>query len=430
MVIPKRTGLLASLMFALAYASPAAETLQDRINAAAPGSSIVVPSGTYEGPLVIDKALSLIGEGFPVIQGRGKGKTVQIIGDHVVLQGFVIRSSGVNLFEDDAGVHITGNEVSIIDNRIEDCLHGIYLKKVSRCVVSGNTIRGKSTISASKTPVSETIITTDPELCDVGLNINERGNGIHLWNSEEDVVEGNSVTDTRDGIYFSFTNHTQVRNNVIRGVRYGLHYMYSDNNTFENNRFSNNAAGAAIMFSKGLVIRDNEFSANEGFRAYGMLLNSVDSTRFENNRMIGNTVGIYLENSNINLFSGNQLRRNYVGLRLTSSSDLNRFTRNSFDGNMHPAELAGQSASNRWSTARTGNYWDVTPVLDLDRDGVGDLPHREPDLLGNLRRPFPVIGLLSGSPALGLLRFAHGRAKLPQVQAIEDPAPLTSRYKP
>jgi nitrous oxidase accessory protein len=204
--------------------------------------------------------------------------------------------------------------------------------------------------------------------------------------------------------------------------------MYSDNNTFEGNVFADNAAGAAIMHSKGLLVRDNEFTANRGFRAYGMLLNAVDATRIEENRILGNTVGIYMENSNANTLLGNEIANNYIGLRLTASSDANRFSRNQFAGNMHPAELAGQSNSNRWAVAGVGNHWGGTDPVDLDRDGIGDLPHREPDLLGNLRRPFPLAGLLSGSPALGLLRFAHERVALPGIQAIEDASPLTSAY--
>jgi hypothetical protein len=45
-----------------------------------------------------------------------------------------------------------------------------------------------------------------------------------------------------------------------------------------------------------------------------------------------------------------------------------------------------------------------------------------------LRRDFPAVAFLSGSPALKLLRFANERAVIPGMSAIEDPAPLTSRF--
>ncbi len=67
---------------------------------------------------------------------------------------------------------------------------------------------------------------------------NRRGNGIHQWNCEGNLIRGNEISDTRDGIYFSFTNNSRVENNVVHHVRYGLHYMYSDGNFFENNTFT------------------------------------------------------------------------------------------------------------------------------------------------------------------------------------------------
>jgi hypothetical protein len=45
-----------------------------------------------------------------------------------------------------------------------------------------------------------------------------------------------------------------------------------------------------------------------------------------------------------------------------------------------------------------------------------------------LRRDFPTVAFLSGSPALKLLRFANERTVIPGMSAIEDPAPLTSRF--
>ena len=64
----------------------------------------------------------------------------------------------------------------------------------------------------------------------------------------------------------------------------------------------------------------------------------------------------------------------------------------------------------------------------MNRDGINDLPHRELDLFGPLRRTMPGIAFLSGSPALKLLRFANERAAIPGLQAIEDPAPLTPDF--
>lgn len=424
MVFPQ--GKIAVLVFGLALNVHAAD-LQQRIDKAAPGATIEVGPGVYPGGLIIKKPLTLVGRDMPRIDGGGLGHVIEIRANAVTVRGFEIAESGTNLRRDHAGIHITGDRATIAGNRIVDCLHGIYLKKIVGAEVRGNEICGKTTLPKDEAPegLAVTIAADGTEMC--ALNINTRGNGIHLWNSRDCVIESNTVTESRDGMYFSFTNETIVRANHITKVRYGLHYMYSDQNRFEGNSFSDNVSGAAIMYSKGLVVRGNRFSANHGSRAYGMLLNSVDNTLFEGNVMDSNTVGIFLQNNNSNTFVGNRISNNYIGVRMNSSSYDNLFTENHFGGNLHPVELGGQSESNRWSLDGVGNRWDRASPVDLDGDGVGELPHREVDLLGDLRRPIPAAGLLSGSPGLELLEFAHRHVELPGVPGIKDPAPLTPR---
>ena len=68
-----------------------AASLQPQIDAAAPGAAITVPAGTYEGAIVINKPLTIIGEGLPTIQGSGKGKVVHIAAENVKLHSFHLR---------------------------------------------------------------------------------------------------------------------------------------------------------------------------------------------------------------------------------------------------------------------------------------------------------------------------------------------------
>ncbi|MEO8351048.1 MAG: NosD domain-containing protein [Chthoniobacteraceae bacterium] len=404
-----------------------AASLQQQIDAATPGTTITVPAGTYEGALVIDKPLTLIGTTFPTIQGNGTGKVVHIAAEGVALRGFRIRGSGLALSKDDAAIFVTADRATIADNVIEESLHGIYLKKANDCRVLNNRIHGKTTIARESGPIEQGIGVALEDCAAGSLVANRRGNGIHQWNCNGNEIAGNEITEARDGIYFSFTNHAIVRGNTIHHVRYGLHYMYSDDNLFVGNTFSDNAAGAALMFSKRLVVRDNHFLSNRGFRAYGIILQSVDDTRLENNVIEQNAVGLSFSQCNRNLVTGNRVAQNYIGLRFGGNSDENAFSVNSFLRNVHPVEMIGESGTNRWSIAGVGNYWDGAVSFDLDRDGINDMPHRELDLFGVLRRDFPAIAFLSESPAVKLLRFAHERATLPGLNSIEDPAPLASQ---
>jgi nitrous oxidase accessory protein len=411
-----------------AASSLAAATLQERIDAAALNQTIRVESGVQAGPIVIKKPLTIIGEKGAEIRGNGSGNVITIAADDVTLRGLRITGSGLRLSDDDAAVFVTGNRAKIDNCVIAESLHGIYLKKVSGTQILNNRIEGKTTLAASTEPV-EKGIGTSAENCDTTLVSNRRGNGVHQWNCEGTVIRGNEISETRDGIYFSFTNNCRVENNFIHHVRYGLHYMYSDGNVFQNNAFTDNAAGAAIMFSKELVVRGNRFLNNRGHRAYGLIFQSSDRSRLEHNEISENAVGLSFNQCNQNGIVGNSVSQNYIGLRFGSNSDGNRFTENMFVRNIHPIETGASDVSgNAWAVAGVGNLWDKDVDLDLDRDGINDLPHRELDLLGILRRDFPVIAFLSDSPALKLLRFANERAAIPGVSAIEDPAPLTPGF--
>jgi len=405
-----------------------AATLQERIDAAAPGEIIQVETGVHAGPILINKPLVLIGEKDAEIRGNAVGNVVTIAADDVRLSGLRITGSGLQLSDDDTAVFVTGNRAKVEKCVIADSLHGIYLKKISGAQILNNHIEGKTTLAALTDPV-EKGIGTSTENCDTTLVSNRRGNGIHQWNCEGNLIRGNEISETRDGIYFSFTNNSRVENNLVHHVRYGLHYMYSDGNVFENNTFSENAAGAAIMFSKELVVRGNRFINNRGHRAYGLIFQSSDRSRLEKNEITQNAVGLSFNQCNENQIAGNRVMQNYIGLRFGSNSDGNRSTENVFMQNLHPVETGASDVSgSRWAVNGVGNFWDGSFELDLDRDGVNDLPHRELDLFGVLRRDFPAVAFLSDSPALKLLRFAEERAALPGISYIEDPAPLNSHF--
>jgi nitrous oxidase accessory protein len=423
-----RALCLGAIALCLTSTAGASARLQNCIDAAAPNDTIKVQAGVHSGAIVITKPLTLVGEPGAEIRGDGKGKVVTIAADNVTIRNLRITGSGLNLSDDDAAVFVTGNRATIADNVIADSLHGIYLKKVSDARILDNHIEGKTTLTASAEPVEKGIGQSD-ENCDTTLVVNRRGNGIHQWNCERNLIRGNDISETRDGIYFSFTNNSRVENNNVHGTRYGLHYMYSDGNVFENNSFTENAAGAAIMFSKELIVRANRFVNNRGLRAYGLIVQSTDRSRFEGNELDQNAVGLSFNQCNGNSIIGNRVTNNYIALRFGSNSDGNRFTENVFARNLHPVETGNSDlAGNDWAVNGVGNLWDGGAEIDLNHDGIGDLPHREIDLFGVLRRDFPAVAFLSDSPAVKLLRFANERAVIPGISSVEDPAPLAPSF--
>ncbi|HEX6966038.1 MAG TPA: nitrous oxide reductase family maturation protein NosD [Gemmatimonadaceae bacterium] len=381
------------------YVTPAAA-----LDGAARGDTVLVAAGVYHGALTVHRPVVLIGEAGATIEGDTRTGTVLTVdADSVVVRGLTVRGSGRALDHDDAGVKLvrcTGCRVEAL--RIEQSLHGIYLLESDHAIVRDNIITGTSAL---------------PEA--------QRGNGIHLFHSTANRLEHNTITGTRDGIYFSFASDNDVAGNTVTGVRYGLHYMYSDDNRFVGNRFEHNAAGAAVMFSNHITFRENTFAHHVGYRAYGILLQTVEEVVAQGNRIEGNLVGVFVDGVVTSTFCGNVIAGNGIGIDL-HESDGNRFAGNTIVDNRVPVRRARGTGDDAWAVNGRGNYWGDRAVFDLDGDGVGDRPYHAGDAFATLSAPRPVLELFSGTLAARALSWAEEALPVFDLSAVrvEDPAPL------
>jgi nitrous oxidase accessory protein len=347
--------------------------------------------------------LGLVGEPGATLEGVRTGSVLTIDADSVVARGFTVRGSGRSLDHDDAAVKLvrcTGCRIEAL--HIEQSLHGIYLLESDHTVVRDNVIVGDTTGAEA-----------------------QRGNGIHLFHSTANRLEHNTITGTRDGIYFSFASDNDVDANMVSGVRYGLHYMYSDSNRFVGNRFEHNAAGAAVMFSKHITFRENTFAHHVGYRAYGILLQTVEDVVAERNRVEGNLVGVFVDGVVTSTFRENAIAGNGIGIDL-HESESNRYTGNVIVDNRVAVRRARGTGDDQWAVNGRGNYWGDRAVFDLDGDGVGDRPYHAGDAFATLAAPRPALDLFSGTLAARALSWAEDALPVFDLSRvrIEDPAPL------
>ncbi|MER3485723.1 MAG: nitrous oxide reductase family maturation protein NosD, partial [Chloroflexota bacterium] len=217
-----------------------AETsLADAVASAPAGATIDVRGGVYPGGLVIDKPLVLRGVDHPVIDGGGRGTVVRVVGAEVTIQGFTIRGTGSNHDQEDAAIVFDGGRATVIGNRIEDALFGIYLKQAPGSVIKNNVVLAKP------------------------VEIAMRGDSIKVWYCDDVVIEGNQASDGRDIILW-YSNRALVRNNAFNRSRYGLHLMFSDRARIEGNSLRANSIGLYIMYGRDPVIIGNNLSDNRG----------------------------------------------------------------------------------------------------------------------------------------------------------------------
>ncbi len=379
---------------AAADASP----LQPRVDAAADGATLLVAAGDYRGDLVINRPLTLRGQGRPRLLGSGKGSVVRVRSADVTLEGFdVDGQGGGDLGRDSAGIHTSAPRTVIRDCRIVNALFGVYVREAPGVVVLRCLVRGIP-----------------------GREPGEKGSGIHVWNTDGFRLEGNEVVDVRDGFYIQSSSHGVIRHNVARDLRYGLHYMFSDDNLFEDNRFENGAAGAALMYSKRIVFRRNRFLHNRGFASVGLLFKACDDVVAEDNLIADNARGIFVEGSFRNTFRRNVVAMSDAAIVLYDSSGQNRFEGNSFVANLTPLNLVGR----RTDTVFVGNYWTENREPDLDGDGRSDRPYRLTSVFDHFRGNLIAADLMS--QGFGAAALAVAEQTFPVLRAIpvEDVAPL------
>jgi nitrous oxidase accessory protein len=388
--------VLAAALWLLASAD--ASPLQRRIDAAAPGTTILVEKGEYRGDLVVDRPLTLRGRGRPLLVGSGKGSVVRITAPDVTLEGFDVDGrGGGDLGRDSSGVHVSAPRATVRDCAIANALFGIYLREAHGAVVAACRVRG--------------IPGKDP---------GEKGSGIHVWNTDGFRLEGNEIVDVRDGFYVQSSSHGTITGNAARDLRYGLHYMFSDDNVFEDNLFERGAAGAALMYSRRIVFRRNRFLHNRGFASVGLLFKACDDVVAEDNLVADNARGIFLEGSYRDTFRGNVVARSDAAIVLYDSSGGIRFEGNSFVGNMTPLVLVGR----RTDTVFDGNYWSENDEPDLDGDGISDRPYRLTSVFDHFRGNLTAADLMSQGIAAAALAVAERTFPVLQAIPVEDHAPL------
>lgn len=372
--------------------------LQALVDGAAPGGRIVVPAGTYEGDLLVDKAITLVGDGRPVLRGSGTGSVVRIRAAGVTIEGFDIDGRrGGDLGRDTSGVHVAASRATIRNCRIHDALFGIYLRESDDAVVEGNTIVG---------------IPDRPP--------GEVGSGIHVWNSQRYRLTGNQIVGTRDGMYIQSSSNGVVRGNRARDLRYGLHYMFSDDNLFEDNSFETGAAGTALMYSRRITFRRNRFLRNRGFASVGLLLKACDDVVAEDNLIADNARGIFLEGSYRNTFRRNVVAMSDIAVIIYDSSHENVFEDNGFVGNLSPLSLVGRRTDTRFA----GNYWSDHGEPDLDGDGIAERPYRLSNVFDHLRGNLTAADLFAQGMAARALGAAERAFPVLDAVPVLDERPL------
>jgi len=370
------------------------------IKTAQPGDVLRLQSGRHEGSVVIDKPLVIEGGGQAHIVGSNLGTVISVTAPDVRISGLRVSGSGSSHETLDAGVKLTRTAENgvVADNHIAGNLVGVDVHGARNARVLNNTIIGR----------------TDHRM-------NDRGNGIYVWNAPGLLVDGNNVRYGRDGIFVNTSKNNVFRNNTFRDLRFAIHYMYTNRSEVTGNRSIGNHIGYALMFSKRLKIHGN---ISIGDRDHGIMMNYVNDAEIAGNIVRnGGKKCIFLYNANKNRISGNRFENCMIGVHFTAGSERNAIAGNAFVFNRTQVKYVG-SKWHDWSSGGRGNFWSDHPAFDLDRDGIADNRYRPNDLVDQILWTQPAAKLLLGSPALQILRWSQSQFPALLPGGVFDSAPL------
>ncbi|NER14705.1 nitrous oxide reductase family maturation protein NosD [Leptobacterium flavescens] len=379
-------------------------SLAEAISEVDKGARIYLKKGIYkEYDVLIDKPVQILAEKGAVLDAQGKGYGLIISADSVRISGITIRNIGKSYTKDFAAIYISRSKHFTVENAVlEKVFFGILVEKSHHGQISNNHISSE------------------------GIEEAGSGNGVHMWHSSNVVVEKNELHNLRDGIYFEFVKNSKVINNKSHdNIRYGLHFMFSNQNEYHYNTFTHNGAGVAVMFSKFITMTHNSFKENWGAASYGLLLKEIYDARIEYNRIEQNTVGINAEGSTRISYKNNNFISNGWAVKISGACYTNIFERNNFLYNSFDVSYNSNLNDNSFNN----NYWSAYTGYDLDKNGIGDVPHRPVKLFSYVVNRTPETIVLLRSLFVDIINFSEKVSPVFTPDNLMDDSPLMKKIK-
>lgn len=392
-------ALLGSLLWALP--ASAISPLQIFIDATPSGGTVHPPPGTYAGPIVIRKPVTLDGEGQITIDGGGRGTVLTIETNGATVRGLRLTGSGESHDKVDAGILVKGHDNIIEENQIDDCLFGIHLQQARLNTILRNRISSKP------------------------FTTNLRGDGLRLWYSSDNLFAENVLHEVRDIFLINSPRNQLIDNSVSRsGV--GVELIYSPENLVQGNTIDGNNSGFMLVYSDYNTLRGNHLKHLRSPSGSAFSIKESSGVLIEGNEILHCGTGI-LANSPIHPENtiellGNRFAYNDIAMYFYGEKGGHTIRGNRFEQNLQ--DIAVTAASSARDNDWRGNYWDLYEGFDGDGDGVGDLPHEVHLYSDRIWMDRPMTRFFRGTPLLELIDFIERLAPFTEPPLVlRDPLP-------
>jgi nitrous oxidase accessory protein len=310
-------------------------TIEDAVDAASPGDTIIVNPGTYSENVVVNKGVTIksqMGAENTIVRTPNpfsQRDVFEVTVDDVTISGFTM-----------TGTYGHGGA-------------GIYLRAVKHCTISDNVCYNNSA-------------------------------GISLYNSHDNLVINNDVSNNQDGMYLHQSDNNTIIGNIASKSTYGRGIMlvFSSYNQILNNIANSNVDEGIVLMERGTsnnLIANNTVIFNSN---YGIHFFAADNNQILNNTLMKNGVGVWLRGaSKTNEIANNEFLENSYGIYLGDPSNHlgdcsnNVIYHNNFVDNLDPVFI--YESISIWDDGYPsgGNYWSGYNGSDADGDGIGDTPY-------------------------------------------------------
>jgi len=265
-------------------------SIQEAVDSAAAGSTIIVREGWYSETVNVDKPLTIISESGPkdtVIQSDNPDDCVfYVTADSVTISGFLILGAGdyLNGLYSNYGIFLyNANENNICNNILMDNMHGILLYGSSN-----NTVQANYAISNYDT-------------------------GIYLFDSSNNTLYRNMAILNYCGIVLEGSGNNKLCSNDMGSNEYNL--AITDFASLNYIDKSNRVDGKPVYH----IVGKSDLEINESSRAGVVFCIDCQNVTVRNLDLKNNYQGIVFCNTSTFLLENNTLENNYIGMNLLDS---------------------------------------------------------------------------------------------------------------
>jgi parallel beta-helix repeat protein len=354
-------------------------TIQQAVNNAIAGDTIIVRDGNYNENVDVDKRVTIHSENGSancIVNASNSGDYVfTITADYVNITGFAVENATADII---AGIYLHADNCRVSENNVTGNYNGIHINTSSNNVIADNIVHHNSwwgiwihLESNNNRVENNTVCNQTGYWNSLGIGIFENSQHNYIYNN---TVHGNTISNIE--LWWGACYNT-VEKNRCYNSEYGIlatndtnHNHIIDNELYENyygigmgviNETWGVPSPIFLDHTDNNSIYNNNCSSNSG---HGIHLNCASNNTLTNNTANSNSdSGSHLDNADDNNITCNWVQNNTdAGFYLTSGSTGNKIERNNILAN---GEYSDTSDGYEWQfmnnqsddVSTAGNWW-------------------------------------------------------------------------